>query len=444
MPDNTRPRIVPIPTDQSSVGIVPFNQNVSPELAAIIARASAPPAQPTAVPKQGVLETLLSSLATGVGIATSQSPGDALLNNLRTQQQQKIDAANRQTEYERQLDLLNRQFGLQVQRDVLSEQSDIRKEERQQAYNDKSKKDDFDRYLQKNNIEFQQQTELNKQQNEARKAAAILDHQWDIEKQNRIDERFDSQQRRLENKEIFDKKISMILGGIPVGKANTIANKMYNKEGLTDEESNTLTAAARRQLRLASGRSGGGTGSSNFNGLSEKDALRYLNTRMKDQFVVVKNPDGTESTIEMSNAIKDPITGGIQGLVRIANNEDKMNALSAEMGIIGSLVKNKGTVAAKPQQQLQPQDTQVPNLFGTGDFYNETKQKADHYFQVYKSLLDNGATPDLAKKMLREKIQQIAPQDLLIVDGVINKTSTNKTIKKRQTLGEIRKQSQIK
>ena len=349
----TRPRIV------ETTPITPaFNPNEPPpiDINTLIQQMMTPTPVPQAQAPgiQDRLGSILQAVASGIGTGVSNDPGAALLNQIQQIKTQRFAKEQADAERRDAIDRMNRQFGMTLLRDQVGEQQDIRKEERAQKYNKLDREANFDLYLKKNAIEFQQDREATKEKREWQKADAILQHQWDLEKETKVDARFKQTQERLENKDLFDKKISLITAGIPAGLANTIASKMFNGEDLNPKESAALTAAAQKALRISRG-TGSGGGSGGTSGLTEKQKFQYLNTRMKDQFVVVGLPDGTESVVEMSNAPRD-IMGEIAGFKRIANDGEKMRKLSDEIDAIdairGKKIAGQGTAVLPTQLNL--------------------------------------------------------------------------------------------
>lgn len=443
MPQNTRPRIVQTPDTYMTP---PFNPEAADPRKMV--ESILQPAYQPAPPSTGLLENILNSLAQGVAIGTSQSPGDALRQTLQQKAQQKFEQEQARQQFNQRLDLMGREFGLRETANQLDERRLVGREQRQQDYREKERQSEFDLYLKKNGIEFQQQQELTRQQQDYRKAAMVLEHQWDLEKQSNADARFDRQQTRLENKDLFDKKISLITAGIPAGLANKIASKMYNGEDLTKEESSVITSAARRQLALASGGGRRSSSGSVSSGLTAKQMFQYMNVRMKDQFVVVKNADGSEAVVEMSNAPKDSLTGEIQGFVRIANAQEKMSKLSEEVGAIESLLSpqeqakanNQPIKSDKPGANGSPYfGPEIPQEFLQSPAITPEQKAAAFYRSQYDALLKQGASPKLAEKLLREKVVSDAPQDQVIIDGIFNK-GKGKTLKdiKAQSSGKIK------
>lgn len=456
MPDNTRPRIVNTDTFTPA-----FNPN-APDPRQLIADIMQPAYQPPA-PKPGILDTIINSLAQGVAIGTSQSPGDALRQTLATKAQQQFEAEQARNDYNRRLDLMSRQFGLQETANQLEEQRRVNAEVREDRRYQSRRKDSMDDYIQKNGIDVQADEAKDKRQFEYRKAAAILEHQWDLEKQSKADARFDRQQTRLENKDLFDKKIALITAGIPAGMANKIASKMYNGEDLTKEESSVITAAARRQLRPASGTRRSSGGGSSSSGLTAKQMFQYMNVRMKDQFVVVKDADGNDKVVEMSNAPKNSITGEIEGFVRIATGAEKRAQIGEEINEMESLLSPQEQAKANGQSLPENNpyakyyDPKIHNgtLKDTGESFNvpipadmlaspaipDAQKAALFYRNEFERLKKEGASAALAEKLIRDKIAKDAPQDSQVLDVLFPpKLKGGKTMK--QIKAETRRQYQ--
>lgn len=379
----TRPRIV------DTTPITPaFNPNEPPpiDINTLIQQMMTPTPVPQAQPPgiQDRIGSILQAVAGGIGTGVSNDPGAALLNQIQQIKTQKFAKEQADAERRDAIDRMNRQFGMTLLRDQSGEQQDIRKEERAQKYNKLDREANFDLYLKKNAIEFEQDKTITKEKREWQKADAVLQHQWDLEKETKVDARFKATQERLENKDLFDKKISLISAGLPAGMANTIANKMFNGEDLNPKESAAITAAAQKALRVSRG-TGSGGGGTGVSGLTEKQKFQYLNTRMKDQFVVISLPDGTESVVEMSNAPKD-IMGEIAGFKRIANDGEKMRKLSDEIDAIdaikGKKISGKGTAVLPVAVQMQAAwDQRIKDAINKGETPAQIFSKVDAYLK---------------------------------------------------------------
>ncbi len=427
MPQSSRPRIIP-----ESTATQPQQQVDPMELV----RQLLAPAPSPIVQELGTMDkigSLLNAVASGVAVGTSADPGRALQGQLQQQQQMKFQADQAQKERDERLQNLNRQFGLQVLGGQIQEQQQIRSEDRAEKRSETSRKNAMDDYIKKNQIEFDFGTKRDNQRAQLEKADAILKHGWDVEKQDNQEYQFWYQQNRLENKELFDKKISLITAGIPAGKANDIANKMFQGEDLTPSEEKVITAAAQKQMKLAARAAGGGRSGSGA-GLSDKQQASYFAARMKDQFLVIdvpvldsatgqpivdpstKQPVKQEQIVEMANAPKDPVTGKIIGMKRVASQGEKMKILADEADGLQALM-NPGV-----RQQLRTGANPVEkNVMGGGN-----SVKINHYKQQANQYLSQGMSSDEVAAGLQE-LKQSVPADAQAIDAVITTLPKSKT-----------------
>jgi hypothetical protein len=362
--DNTRPRIVPdVPNYVPSAATQSQDQVDPMEL---VRQLLTPPQQVVQPPStMDRIGQIIQAIAQGGSVGLSQDPGRALQSQIQGQQQMKFQADQAQKDRDEKLALLNRQFGLQVLGNQLGEQQQIRSENRAEVRGDKTRQENMDDFIKKNKIEFNSNTARDAKQLEGHKALAILQHQWDVEKQNTTEGQFWYQQDRLENKDRFDKTMSLIVGGVPAGLANTIGSKIFTGEDLSPSEASAVSAAATRamaaQIRaVRAGRSGSGVSS----GLTDKQANQYIQARMKDDFIVINVPvtgaDGQpqidpqtnkpvtqQMVVEKSNAPKDPVTGEIQGFQRVANQGEKMIKIADEANAVEALKTPQGRATIK-------------------------------------------------------------------------------------------------
>lgn len=449
MPQSSRPRIVPTTP--------PFNPNASSatqeqiDPMQLVRELLAPP--PTVAAPMSTLDRvgkILESVAGGAAVGLSADPGRALQQQIQQQQQMRFQEQQAARERDERLDMLNRQFANQIIGGQLDEQRQVRSEDRSEKRYDRQRKDAMDDYIQKQGIDFDYQIQRDAKQAKLAKEDAILKHTWDLEKQDNQEYQFWYQQNRLENKELFDQKIRLITSGIPAGMANQIANKMFYGEDLTDKEAKTITAATQRAMRVASRGSGGGGGTSG--GLTDKQESAFLAARMKDQFVVINVPvidpatgqqalDGTgkpvfqEQTVEMANAPKDPLSGAIVGLKRIASQGDKLKILADEADGLQAL-KNPGV-----RQQLRTGSNPQQRNIQSG----EDQAKISHYTQKVSDDLNSGKDAEYVRQQLL-LTKQSNPNDSAAIDAVLSQLpKTKATVKSKVKLGtgaQIRKQAQ--
>jgi len=401
---NTRPRVVGSTATQQQEQIDPMQ---------LVRELLAPAPSPT-VQKLSTMDkigTVLNSIAQGVSIGTSADPGRALQGQLQQQQQMKFQEQQAQKEREDRIAMLNRQFANQIIGGQLDEQRQVRSEDRAEKRYERQKKDSMDDFIKREGIQFDFQTKRDAKQNEYQKANAILQHTWDKEKQDKMDDRFDRQQTRLENKDLFDAKMKFFVQGIPYGMAKSIAEKETNGQELTEAEQKQISAAAKRQIAMAnraarSGGSGGGSGGM----ITDKMKNQYLAARMKDNFVVVAAPDGSEMTIEMTNAPKDEM-GQIIGMKRVATDEDKMIKLSSEIGMMDILSGKQqiGQATAKvpePAQLSAVWDQRVKNDLAKGLTKEQIANKLQQYLQIQGANMSEAEVEAINNAFANNKLQE--------------------------------------
>lgn len=363
----TRPRIVPTiaqtgtgtsivddilaragstPLVPSSTGNVPLDSN------ALIQQLLAPPAPPNPPTILDKIGMVLNAVGQGVAVGTSNDPGQAL------QQQFNQRAAIQQAERDRQMqrEQLNKQFGFKLLENQLAEELQIKQEQRQEEREIRKTERENKEFTRRFNLELTGKKDLMNIDNNQQYNLAFIKNEWDKEKLTN-DQAFQTEMydRQVKDKRLFnqvDTALGLIRYGIDAGRATAIAKKWMNDEALTKEESSAINYAVTKANKAT--RSGGSGGSSLVGGvLSEKQKLQYLNTRLKDSFVVIESPDGQgEMTVEMSNAPRDE-TGEIVGFKRVATLADKQKHLTDETDLLEFLSKKKTPTPTTTKQTVQ-------------------------------------------------------------------------------------------
>lgn len=420
MPDNQRQRIVPDVNPYTT----PFNPNAGGglDIQALLQQALAPQA-PIPAPRQGIVQSILEAVGNGGAIAASNNPGAVLEQQMQARQQQKFAIQQQNQQRADRLAELTRQFGLSQVQAQLGEASDIRKEQRTQAYKKEDRKSQFDDYLAKNDIEVSNQNARDDKHLEAQKAAAVLQHTWDQEKEANINDRYQQTQTRLENKDVFDKKMSLIVAGIPANIANGIGEKLYTGDPLSPEENSALTTAAKRQMAAAAKAARGSGGSGGAVGITPKQSAQYIASRMKDDFVKVQNPDGSISIMERSNAPKDTF-GELQGVVGVPSLGEKMQFLSEEANAIETLSTPGGRQSIKSinagSQKNFPRNSsgQLAEGPDTPMVGGEQNLAMQHWIGEAQKSLGSGFSVQQTIQRLNQA-KQAVPQETQYIDSVI-------------------------
>lgn len=440
MPQDTRPRTV-TPQDQpiaspdngladilSRAGVIPFNPNTggSPDLQTIIQGLLTP--TPAPMPqKEGLLQTILASLGQGVAAAT-QNP--ALNQQIQTQQAQKF--ANQQYEREQsdRMNQIRQQFGLKLLDSQLGEQQDIAKETRNAAYRKEERIAAEQAAVREFNMQMTGKEQLENWNFQHQKALKDIDINYQTSRDKMTDDRFD----RKEAQDLIERKLQIKLGlvtsGIPAGTATSIANKWFADEPLSPTEERTLTASAQRSLASAAkaARSGGGSGSGGGSlGISSKEAFRLIFESAKTPYVEL-----TDGTIVEASAIpRDNIGVPNERLVkrRLTPAEGAEYAGAKILPSVINVMQGKQSTAA-PSGETKVKGLSVADgqPYGpTVDVPITPQQKAYAYEEQMNKAIKEGYAPVVVAKKLREFVDANAPEDKVILDGVISKKIPAKT-----------------
>lgn len=446
MPQDTRPRTV-TPQDQqiappnneladilARAGVVPFNPNGGADLNTIIQGLLQP--TPAPVPqKEGLLQTILSSLGSGVAAAT-QNP--VLQQQLQTQQAQKFAAQQQERDASDRLNQIRQQFGLRLLDSQLGEQQDLRKEARTNAYKKEERIAAEQAAIREFNMQMAGKEQLENWNFNHQKALKDIDLNYQRSRDARVDDRFE----KKEAQDLIERKLQIKLGlvtsGIPAGLATNIANKWFADEPLSPSEERALTASAQRSLAQAakavrSGGSGGGS-SSTVGRMSEKDKMILIRQAVNDQYFQLKNPDGTPGAIVESSGVPRDVTGSLNegAIYRRLSKEE--NGEYAATKVIPAIM-----AAEELLRNPKPKATQVaPKVKGLsvadGQRYGPEvnvpvtpQQKAYQYEEQLNAAIKEGYAPTVVAKKMLEFVQQNAPEDKVIVEGIISKKIPQKS-----------------
>ena len=428
MPDTRPRRVTPEPVAQESnlgdilarAGVVPFNPNVGgADINSVIQGLLTP--QPTPQPQaQPLLQQILQNLAGGISVATSRDPGAALGQQLQNQQALRFQREQYAREQSDKMNQIRQQFGLSLLNDQLSEQRDVRTANRNADIRKEERIAEEQARIQQYNLEFSGREKLENISAENQKNLATLQHQWDVEKQGKVDARYEQERKQDLVLKKLDVKLGLVKSGLPVGVSTSITDKWFNDEKLTPAEEKALTAAAQRALRQATnvGRSSSSSGTQNSGGLGDKDIGIILRQAINDQYFEV-NQNGKKVIVEVGALPKDfngnPI---ISRDVRPLSKEE--NAQYAATVVIPALRAGMAQANGKPSNVLSNATVKNPNA------PLPPQAKANEYDKQFQQFLKQGYPPEAIANQLRAFGEVQAPEDKVIIDGVIQKYTKNK------------------
>lgn len=454
---NTRPRTV-TPQDQpiappnngladilSRAGVVPFNPNTgnSPDLQTII-QGLLQPAPPPIPQKEGLLQTILSSLGQGVAAAT-QNP--ALQQQIQQQQAQKFALQQQEREASDRMNQIRQQFGLKLLDSQLGEQQDIAKEARTASYRKEERIAAEAASIREFNMQMAGKEQLENWNFNHQKALKDIDLNYQRQRDQMTDSRFD----RKEAQDLIERKLQIKLGlvtsGIPAGLATNIANKWFEDKPLSKSEEQALTASAQRSLASAAkaargGGSGGGSGSSNALGISSKEAFRLIFESAKTPYVELQ-----DGTIIEASAVPRDVTGAPNEAMIKRRLTPAEGAEYAGSKILPSVINvMTGKQPAAPQQKVKGLSVADGKPYGPEvDVPITPQQKAYQYEQQLNEAIKSGYAPNIVAKKLLQFVEKNAPEDRVIVDGIIAKKIPTKTqaavMKGNKTGAQLKKEA---
>ena len=360
MPDTRPRRVTPEPVAQESnlgdilarAGVVPFNPNVGgADINSVIQGLLTP--QPTPQPQaQPLLQQILQNLAGGISVATSRDPGAALGQQLQNQQALRFQREQYAREQSDKMNQIRQQFGLSLLNNQLEDQRQTARDNRLFDQKKEERIAEEQARIQQYNLEFSGREKLENISAENQKNLATLQHQWDVEKQGKVDARYEQERKQDLVLKKLDVKLGLVKSGLPVGVSTSITDKWFNDEKLTPAEEKALTAAAQRALRQATnvGRSSSSSGTQNSGGLGDKDIGIILRQVINDQYFEV-NQNGKKVIVEVGALPKDfngnPI---ISRDVRPLSKEE--NAQYAATVVIPALRAGMAQANGKPRNVL--------------------------------------------------------------------------------------------
>lgn len=428
MPDTRPRRVTPEPVAQESnlgdilarAGVVPFNPNVGgADINSVIQGLLTP--QPTPQPQaQPLLQQILQNLAGGISVATSRDPGAALGQQLQNQQALRFQREQYAREQSDKMNQIRQQFGLSLLNNQLEDQRQTARDNRLFDQKKEERIAEEQARIQQYNLEFSGREKLENISAENQKNLATLQHQWDVEKQGKVDARYEQERKQDLVLKKLDVKLGLVKSGLPVGVSTSITDKWFNDEKLTPAEEKALTAAAQRALRQATnvGRSSSSSGTQNSGGLGDKDIGIILRQAINDQYFEV-NQNGKKVIVEVGALPKDfngnPI---ISRDVRPLSKEE--NAQYAATVVIPALRAGMAQANGKPSNVLSNATVKNPNA------PLPPQAKANEYDKQFQQFLKQGYPPEAIANQLRAFGEVQAPEDKVIIDGVIQKYTKNK------------------
>ena len=428
MPDTRPRRVTPEPVAQESnlgdilarAGVVPFNPNVGgADINSVIQGLLTP--QPTPQPQaQPLLQQILQNLAGGISVATRRDPGAALGQQLQNQQALRFQREQYAREQSDKMNQIRQQFGLSLLNNQLEDQRQTARDNRLFDQKKEERIAEEQARIQQYNLEFSGREKLENISAENQKNLATLQHQWDVEKQGKVDARYEQERKQDLVLKKLDVKLGLVKSGLPVGVSTSITDKWFNDEKLTPAEEKALTAAAQRALRQATnvGRSSSSSGTQNSGGLGDKDIGIILRQAINDQYFEV-NQNGKKVIVEVGALPKDfngnPI---ISRDVRPLSKEE--NAQYAATVVIPALRAGMAQANGKPSNVLSNATVKNPNA------PLPPQAKANEYDKQFQQFLKQGYPPEAIANQLRAFGEVQAPEDKVIIDGVIQKYTKNK------------------
>lgn len=425
-------------------GVVPFNPNSggSTDIGSLLSSILQPPTS-VPQPQPSLLNTILTALGNGIATATSGNPGAVLQSQLNARQQQTQDELNYQRQQSDRQNQLRQQLGLSLVQSKLGEDQQIREEVRKNAYRKEERDAQEQANIRQYNMEFAGKQQLENINFENQKRLAKLQLDWQSEKQNKIDARYEEERKQDQTLKKLDVKLGLVRSGIPAGVATSIADKWFADQPLTKGEEQTLTATAQRALRVAQG---GGRSSGGSSASSDKVTLKNIDNLLID---AVKTPyvqmqDGT--VMEVTAVPKDDFGQRLGVAKYLTPQESAQYAATHQIPAILSarqlLLRGKSPQEQKVQTQpynvndnafVQLADQKQPGVI----------QKAGQYEAAFYNFIKQGATAQLAAKMLLDAVgKEIPEQDRIIVTGVVgNQLKQLKPTAKAQQPGQYKYQS---
>lgn len=480
MPDTRPRRVTPEPVAQESnlgdilarAGVVPFNPNVGgADINSVIQGLLTP--QPTPQPQaQPLLQQILQNLAGGISVATSRDPGAALGQQLQNQQALRFQREQYDREQSDKMNQIRQQFGLSLLNNQLEDQRqtardnrlfDQKKEERIAAEQER---------IRTFNMEMAGEEKRSQWNFENQKKLADIQLNYQKSRDIISDARYTDEQKQQRITKEVGLKLDLIRSGIPAGKASSIVDKFFDDTPLTKEEENTLTAAAQRALRLASGYgSGGGRGRSKDSnlyettttnstsdggdsttttvklapsGLTKAQAFRILDDYTNKTYVELWNGQVVpQSSIKDRDVLLDAVK-----IKRILPQDEAVRY--AKEHVLPALVE-----AMRPGGQSRIQQQESPKAgYNPNDFQNKvldfmqyskqnvfernkkptTQEKANYYQSQYDAALKSGSfTPEGVAKAMLEMSQGLPQEDKMVIEGIIIKNNSKKPSTKSST-----------
>lgn len=264
------------------------------------------PAQP------GLLDSIMTAIASGVGTFASNDPGQALLGQLdQIRQSRERDKLLYQQEQARR-SAIRDQLAVTTIADNLGEQREIRKEQRVLAARKEETKEEREFLVSQANSQYAQQEKLSKISfdNQVKLASIENDYRVELMKNN---QKFESDQNelRMANKELADRielEATYMLGGMDAGTAASISKKRIRDDELSAKEIAAINKAY-ANLRAAKAPRGGGGGG----GLDNKAMMSILtgtiNDLRKEQMVELSDGRIVEASSLKMGADYQPILG---------------------------------------------------------------------------------------------------------------------------------------
>lgn len=345
----------------AQAGTIPFNPNsgqsqVSNNLNPLALLDQLLNQQQNSIPQQkpNIVQGIIQALGQGVGVATSQNPGQALLGQLNAQKE--MDFAKQQLEQRRidEQNKLRQQVLLQTVQDQLAEQRQIRAEGRAEQASVRKDKRSEDAAVREFNLQMAGKEKLANIDFENSKKLADIKFKFE-DQQLKSNQDFQQQMAALQAKdrrtsEIADTAVKLISLGASSEAAYSIARKVMNDEKLTPSETKAIDKGV-RTLELIKHRGSGGEGgtsaSTKMQLMDQRAAFQLFQEFAKTPYAEITNQDGSKTIVEAAT-VKDPLTGGYG---------DKVRLLSPQQGAeyAAQTVLPAMTSFMNPQKQQQVQ-----------------------------------------------------------------------------------------
>jgi len=380
-------------------GTPSFNPNSGDPMATLQALLANGGAAPSAPAPQSTLQTILNSVAQGIGVGISNDPGQALLQQVQQAQQQRAEQERMAQQMQFQERMQNRQAEIGLLQDQIREQSVIKSEERAEKRNIAKEDRDYKRMIEtetraagyddkKSARDFEEQKKLTELQIEGSRKLAEQNKEY-------------AQQleilRNTHKKEADTLELAAALGVYGVSNPNValeIARKRVNGESLTASESKELNKyfaglKQERDIKLAATNrsnrpSGGGSGgsSNDLNSIFQKQLQAQMIRDMGEKKVELTNGD----IVEVSAIPLNPLTGQREGIKRYIPDEENVQLAVQKYGKMIGLLGG----------QIRSNEVQT----GPG-----VDLKTNQILSVFEEQLKQGQSKDVLMNNLNELLQ---------------------------------------